>query len=468
MYDGMKRLQIQNLREGGLSVQRTAEAAGVSPATVVRVSAEERIKDPGERDKAARARMGRPSKLEPYRKTILDWLTCEPEIQSIAIVERLREEGYEGGKSAVYEFVRKHRRPKTAKGVVRFEAVPGEFAQHDFGQLVVTYQDGTKERVRFFASQLRYSRMSRVRVVPDETVETICHSVADAYEYFGGMPLIGVFDNPRTIVTKREGKNVKWQETFAWFTTECGFSPHVTWPYRPQEKGGVENLVGFVKSSFFKVHRFKDRADMLERLEAWHERTNNERVSRATSEIPRDRMVLESTRLRPMQIDPNGFTLRYSRKVRTDGFVEVHGVRYYAGVKSIGSDATVRVGEGHVIVDPPADDRSVHPRKPLNGKYSVLASQREELLTKEGARSYVKRQILMEGNPAAEWFMTELRHRRPEQWEVDVDALFVLLEMHGEAVVRRALTEAAHRRLVGAEYVTAIIDGQAAGQESYS
>lgn len=468
MFDGMKRLQIQTLRAAELSVKRIAKTAGVSPATVVRVSAEDPIRDPSATDEKARARMGRPSKLEPYKKKIRDWITCEPEIQSIAVLERLRDEGYEGGKSAVYGFVREHRPPKTAQGVVRFEAVPGEFAQHDFGQLVVTYQDGTKERVKFFASQLRYSRAMRVRVVPDETTETICHSVVDAYAYFGGMPLIGVFDNPRTIVTDRSGTNIKWQETFSMFTAECGFSPHVTWPYRPQEKGGVENLVGFAKSSFFKVHRFVDRADMLARLERWHERVNNERPSRATGEIPKDRLVLEATRLRPMKIDPNGYTLRYSRKVRTDGFVEVHGIRYYAGAKDIGNAITVRVGEAEVVVEPRAGKRSVHPRTPLNGKYSVLANQREELLIKEGARPFVKRQILMEGNPAAEWFMTELRHRRPDQWEVEVDAIFYLLEIHGEKAVRQALIKVAHERLIGAEYVAAILDGQMADQESGS
>ena len=282
------------------------------------------------------------------------------------------------------------------------------------------------------------------------------------------MPLIGVFDNPRTIVTARSGKNITWQETFAMFTVECGFSPHVTWPYRPQEKGGVENLVGFAKSSFFKVHRFADRADLLARLEEWHQRANDERPSRATGEIPRDRMALESTRLRPLRIDSNGYTLRYSRKVRTDGFVEVFGTRYYAGTRDIGNVVTVRVGESEVIVEPCVSERSVHPRKPLNGKYSVLANQREELLVKEGARPFVKRQILMEGNPAAEWFMTELRHRRPDQWEEDVDALFYLLEMHGEEAVRNALIRAAHRRLVGAEYVAAILDGQAIDQEEIS
>ena len=255
------------------------------------------------------------------------------------------------------------------------------------------------------------------------------------------MPLLGVFDNPKTIVTDRDGDKVKWQDTFAWFAVECGFSPHVTWPNRPQEKGGVENLVGFAKSSFFKAHQFRDRADLEKRLEQWHVYVNEERPSRATKKIPREAMMLEAERLRPLQIDPSGFTLRYGRKVRTDGFIELHGTRYFAGFAYVGRVVTVRLGETEVTILPEAsgDKALVHPRVPLNREYSVLPFQREELLVKEGARPYVKRQLLMDGCPAAEWFMTELRHRRPAQWEEEVDTIFRLLELHGEQAVRDAI-----------------------------
>ena len=41
------------------------------------------------------------------------------------------------------------------------------------------------------------------------------------------------------------------------------------WPYRPQEKGSVENLVGWVKGSFFKQRRFLDREDLERQLREW-------------------------------------------------------------------------------------------------------------------------------------------------------------------------------------------------------
>src|SRR5207249_2131866 len=48
--------------------------------------------------------------------------------------------------------------PTTVRPLVRFEGLPGEFSQHDFGQVDVRFLDGARTRVRFFASRLKYSR----------------------------------------------------------------------------------------------------------------------------------------------------------------------------------------------------------------------------------------------------------------------------------------------------------------------
>lgn len=129
----MKRLERQHLRVAGLEVERIASHAGVSARTVERLSAEDPIDDVPAAEAARRAGLGRPSKVEPYRERIAEWLKVEPELSGIAILQRLRDEGYAGGKSAVYSALVDLRAHVPAEGVVRFEAVAGEFGQHDFG-----------------------------------------------------------------------------------------------------------------------------------------------------------------------------------------------------------------------------------------------------------------------------------------------------------------------------------------------
>jgi transposase len=96
-------------------------------------------------------------------------------------------------------------RPPRATPVVRFEGLPGEFSQHDFGHVDVTFVGGRKKRVHFFASRLKHSRFAAVRLTDDERVETIVRSLAHHFVAFGGLPLMAVFDRPKTIV-KKAGK----------------------------------------------------------------------------------------------------------------------------------------------------------------------------------------------------------------------------------------------------------------------
>src|SRR5437867_7939781 len=55
--------------------------------------------------------VGRPSKITPYVPQVLQWLREDPDLSSADILRRVRLAGYHGGKSALYEFVRRLRVP---------------------------------------------------------------------------------------------------------------------------------------------------------------------------------------------------------------------------------------------------------------------------------------------------------------------------------------------------------------------
>ena len=71
----------------------------------------------------------------------------------------------------------------------------------------------------------------------------------------------------------RDGVVTDWNPTFAGVALDLGIGVEVYWPYRPQENGSVENLVGWVKGSFFKQRRFLDRADLEQQLRGSLKRT---------------------------------------------------------------------------------------------------------------------------------------------------------------------------------------------------
>ena len=52
---------------------------------------------------------GRPSVVAPYAPQVTQWLREDPDVSAAEILRRVRLAGYRGGKSALYELVRRLR-----------------------------------------------------------------------------------------------------------------------------------------------------------------------------------------------------------------------------------------------------------------------------------------------------------------------------------------------------------------------
>src|SRR5262245_48801927 len=307
MIDMLKRHEIQVLRRAEHTWSEVAALSGVSEKTARRIAAEEAVTSVDNTAERARRHVGRPSKAEAYRDVLVQALTDNPELRSVELLHRARQAAYGGGKSALYTLAQALRvRPVIP--LLRSEGSPGELSQHVFGQVWVTYQDGIESKVHFFASRLKYSRWVEVTLVPDERVESLVRAVVDHLAAFGGIPLVTVFDRPKTVALKwgRDGVVTEWNPTFAGVALDLGIGVEVCWPYRPQEKGSVENLVGWVKGSFFKQRRFLDRVDLEQQLRQWLTEANLARPSRATGVAPTAR-ITEDRALAPVENRRSGF-----------------------------------------------------------------------------------------------------------------------------------------------------------------
>jgi hypothetical protein len=321
----------------------------------------------------------------------------------------------------------------------------------------VRIRNGACQRIHFFASRLKYSRFIRVSLVPDEAVESLVRTLAEHLASWGGRPLLCVFDRPKTIALKwhKNGEVSEWNPTFAYATLEMGVGVELCWPYRAQQKGSVENLVGFVKSSFFKVRRFHDEEDLRQQLQDWHREVNQERPCRATGVAPAVRLAEEAGRLRALKVAPEQLALRIPVYVGPTGMVLHGGHAYSMPPETISMPATlylyaqrVRIVAGHYEAE--------HPRKFTAQESSSLPEHRAALVAavsgKRGQR-YLKRQQLLElGEPAIQ-YLTEIVHRRPRQWFEDVDRLHRILQSHGPDVLRRAMQEGLKQQIFGAFFV---------------
>ena len=403
-------------------------------------------------------RIGRPSVATPWTAMIEGWLAEDRGLPSGEIVRRLREEqGYAGGKSAVYELVRRLR-PVAIAPMVRFEGVAGEFSQHDFGQIEVRYTAGARERIRFFASRLKWSRLAHVSLVPDEREEAPIRALLAAFEVFGGVPLVTVWDNPKTVVLSRKGDLIVWNPTFGQVALDYRFAPELCWPRAGQQKGAVENLIGWVKGSFFRCRRFHDRADLEAQLAQWLTTVNTQRPSRATGEIPVKRLTLERARLRPLPIPAAAYALKIPVVVSARSRVRHDGHEYSMPPATLGQAATLHLYPDRIEIVTKTQQVVRHPRG--SDPLSLLPEHRAAMLdaVRGGrARLYYQRQSLWELGPAAEMWLTELVHRRPTQWRRDVEQCFALLQAQGPTRLLAALAWGVTHHAIGAEYVTSAL-----------
>lgn len=458
MIGAMSRHRVQVLRASGMKLRRIASETGIPLRSVKRIVREQRIEEPSDTKTAKERGVGRPSVVQPFEERLVALLTAEPKLPTVEILHRMRGMGYTGAKTALYEAVRRLR-PRDVVPLVRFEGLPGEFSQHDFGHVDVEYLNGTKERIHFFASRLKYSRWIDVRMVVDERVESLVRSLLAGLSSFGGVPLVAVFDNPKTITLGREDGRIIWNATFAQVPLDYGFGVELCTPARGQEKGSVENLVGFVKGSFFKVRRFHDRADLEQQLTEWHHEVNEVRPCRATGVTPAARIDAERARMRPLAIAPEEYPLRFPVVVGPTALVLYEGYQYSLAPEAIGFPGTLWLYRDRVRIVA-GRHSSVHPRIPECGSTSILPEHRTARLAKisgERGRLYLKRQELLDLGPVAETFLTEIVHRHRFTWKAEVEQLHRALIDHGPAALSHSLAEAGQLHLYGAQHVLALL-----------
>lgn len=438
------RHEIQVLLRAGHTQADVAERVKASVDTVQRVQREAAVAAIDDAVEHRARRIGRPSATSAFAAKVRGWLSEEPDLPTQELLRRAREVGYVGKKTAFYALVAVARPPR-ATPIVRFEGLPGEFSQHDFGHVDVRFVDGTKKRVHFFASRLKFSRFAAVTIVDNERVETIVRCLARDFVKFGGLPLMAVFDRPRTIVTKSGvGREVEtFNATFAQAIVDMGVGVEMCAPRSGWQKGTVERLVGWVKGSFFKHRKFQDDADLRAQLAAWHVEVNTETPSRATKVIPETRRREELARLRPIKVFPEDLALRIPIYVGPTAEVMFEGVAYSMPPEATLIAGTLFLYENRVRIVAGRFVSEQRRRGPDEPKAPLPEHRAQKLAAVHGRRAklYEMRQQLLDLGEAAMALLTELVHRDPRRAHRDVEALYALLEVHGDDALRRAIED---------------------------
>lgn len=139
-------------------------------------------------------------------------------------------------------------------------------AQVDFGEAWIFIGE-EKQKAHFFVMNPPQSDGCFVKVYPKENTESFCDGHTVFFVFFGGVPTDIFYDNTRIAVSFVLGKRKKTR-AFRELQSHYLFKEKFAQVGKGNEKGNVENLVGFIRRNFLvPVPHFESYEDLNQYLE---------------------------------------------------------------------------------------------------------------------------------------------------------------------------------------------------------
>jgi transposase len=245
----------------------------------------------------------RASKLDPCKPEIGRLLDRSPSAAA-QVCQRLREHGFDGGYALVKASGRAVR-PRRQPAFRTLALAPGEGAQVDWGILGTVPVGQTPRRLRFFVMVLCYSRLLYGEFTVSQTMAhgLACHQ--RAFEFFGGIPHKVMVDNLKsTVLTRALGEAPVFNPTYLDFATHSGFPMAPCHGGKGNEKGRVENAVGYVQKHLLAGLELPDFSALHPAARQWLDPVAKVRVHRETKATPTTLWHTERPSLRPLPLHP--------------------------------------------------------------------------------------------------------------------------------------------------------------------
>ena len=274
-----------------LTVAQTARALGLHADTVAKWAHRTQYR--------ARQAAPRSSRLDPFKARVVRLLETHP-FSAQQIYQRLREEGFDGGFTIVKDYVRKVR-PARREAFLKLSFAPGECAQVDWGEFGSIGCGSTRRRLSFFVMVLCHSRLMYVEFTVSQTMEHFLAAHEHAFAAFGGCPARLMIDNLKSAVLSRAvGEAPVFNPRYLDFARHWGFGISPCNVAKGNEKGRVENGVGYIKKNFLNGAEFLDFSAVNPAAAVWLATIANVRIHGETHQRPVDLFKEEQSHLRPL------------------------------------------------------------------------------------------------------------------------------------------------------------------------
>ena len=431
-----------------LTVAQTARALALSPRTVAKWAGVQQFRP--------RAGVARVSKLDAFKGQIVRWLDAHP-YSAQQIFQRLREAGYRGGRTIVSDYVQRIR-PRRPQAFLKLDFAVGEAAQVDWGEYGTIAVGSTRRRLSFFLMVLCYSRRMYLEFTLSQTSEFFLACHENAFAAFGGVPKKIMVDNLRSAVLQRlAGVAPVFNPKYLDFSRHWGFEIAPCNVRAANEKGRVENGVGYVKKNLLAGLELADFAALQPAATLWVDTVANVRMHEATHQRPIERF--EDERAHLGRLNPVGFDLARVCLVRASP-------QFRVALDSNHYSVPARYAGQRLTLKAHADRVCIYERDQLVARHARSMDRHQDIEEPEHAHELVvqrksarEQRLLVQFlalSPRAQAYREGLQAKRVNA-RVHLRKILALAEIHGKEAVVRAMDDGLELQAFSAEYIANIL-----------
>jgi transposase len=209
------------------------------------------------------------SSLDAWLPLIEDTLRKYPGLCASRLYQMAVERGHRGSPDHFRHYVSRHRPRRSAEAFARLRTLPGEQGQVDWGHFGVVKVGRALRRLVAFVLVLSFSRRIFLRFGFDQGMAGFLDGHQRAFEHFGGVTRVLLYDNLKSAVLERVGDAIRMHPTMLSFAMHHGFEARPVAVARGNEKGRVERSIRYVRTNFFGARQWKDLDDLNAQALAW-------------------------------------------------------------------------------------------------------------------------------------------------------------------------------------------------------
>lgn len=397
------------------------------------------------------------SKLDPFKPRIIQWLETYP-YSGVQIVQRLRNEGYEGGSTIVRDFVA-WIRPRKAKAFLTLSFDPGECAQVDWGEYGTVSAGSTQRRLSFFVMVLCYSRMMYLEFTVAQTMEHFLQCHRNAFEFFGAVPKAVMVDNLKCAVLRRlVGELPTFNPRYLDLANHYGFEIRACGVGKGNEKGRVENGVGYVKKNFLAGLEISDFRVVNPAASTWRDEIANVRPHGTTHKPPLELFAVEKPAMGALPVMPYDTSITRTVRANNRFRVALDGNRYSVPADYASALLTMKTYADRLCIYHENNLIAQHTRSyDRNIDFEHPDHPRELVAQRKKASEQRLHLRFIALSPKAQEYYQELLARRMN-YRHHLRQIIALAEIYGSEKVAQAIEDAFTYQAFSCEYIANILE----------